>query len=130
MPLPLALARGLAASRVVFGAALVAAPRATASVWVGPRRAARPETAVLGRGLGARDAALGAATLAALGGDDPRAARAALAACLLSDGTDCLATFAARRRLPTATAAFTIAAAAGSTAIAAAALIAQQRPAR
>jgi uncharacterized protein DUF4267 len=126
MPLALTLARALAASRVLFGAAIVAAPHATASVWIGPRRAARPEAAVLGRALGARDFALGAATLGALAGGRRREIRAALAACVLSDGTDFLATLAARRALPTAPAAFSALAAAGSTAIAVAALATQE----
>jgi hypothetical protein len=128
MPLALRLVRALAASRILFGAAIIAAPHAAATVWIGPRRAARAEAAVLGRGLGARDIALGAATLGAFADGDPREIRAALAACVLSDGTDFLATLAARRDLPTAPAAFSALAAAGSTAIALAALAAQ-RPA-
>jgi hypothetical protein len=116
------LARALGASRVLFGAAIVVAPRLTAAVWVGPRRAARPEATVLGRALGARDTALGVATLRAFSSKDPNLVRAAMAACVLCDGTDLLATLAARRRLPTATASFTALAAGGSTAIALAAL--------
>lgn len=120
--LPLQLARALAASRVLFGAGIIAAPRLTASVWVGPRRAASAEAAVLGRALGARDTALGAATLGAFASKDTRLIRAALAACALCDGTDLLATLAERRRLPSGPAAFSALAAGGSTAIALAAL--------
>jgi hypothetical protein len=116
------LARALAASRVLFGAAIVVAPRPTASVWVGPRRAARAEATVLGRALGARDTALGVATLGALARKDPALVRAAMAACVLCDGTDLMATLAARRRLPSGPAAFSALAAGGSTAIALAAL--------
>src|SRR3954454_4998771 len=123
MPLPLTLARALAASRVVFGAGLIAAPRTAASFWVGRRRAGRPEARALGRGLGGRELALGAATLGAFAHDDPRVLRAALAACALCDGTDLLATLATRRQLPAAPALFTIAAAGGATAIAVAALL-------
>ena len=126
MPLALTLARGLGAGRVLFGTAILAAPHAAASVWIGPRGAARPEVAVLGRALGARDLVLGAATLGAFAGGRRGEIRAALAACVLSDGTDLLATLAARRALPTAPAAFSALAAAGSTAIALAALAAQQ----
>jgi hypothetical protein len=118
----LQLARALAAARVLFGAAIVVAPRATASVWVGPRRAARPEAAVLGRALGARDAALGVATLGAFARQDPTLISAAMAACVACDGTDLLATLAARRRLPSGPAAFTALAAGGATAVALAAL--------
>jgi hypothetical protein len=118
----LGAARALAASRVLFGAGIVAAPRLTASVWIGPRRAARPESTVLGRALGARDTALGAATLAAFSTKDPKLMRAAMAACVLCDGTDLAATLAARRHLPSGPAWFSALAAGGSTAIAAAAL--------
>jgi hypothetical protein len=122
MSLPQTLARALAAGRVLFGAAIVVAPRRAAAVWVGPRGAARPEATVLGRALGARDLALGVATLGAFARREPPLVRAALAACVFSDGTDCLATLAARRRLPSAPAAFSALTAAGSTAIALAAL--------
>jgi hypothetical protein len=118
----LQLARALAASRVLFGASIVVAPRVTASIWVGPRRAARPEATVLGRALGARDTVLGAATLAAFSRKDTTLIRAALAACVLCDGTDLLATLAARRRLASGPALFSALAAGGSTAIAVAAL--------
>jgi hypothetical protein len=57
---------------VLFGAAMMVAPRPIAAVWVGPRRAARPEVVVLGRALGARDLALGVATLAAFGDSSAR----------------------------------------------------------
>jgi hypothetical protein len=122
MPLVHQLARALGASRVLFGAGIVVAPRLTASVWIGPRRAARPEATVLGRALGARDAALGAATLGAFASKDPKLIRAALASCVLCDGTDLLATLAARRRLPSGPATFSALAAGASTAIALAAL--------
>jgi hypothetical protein len=126
------LARGLAVSRVVFGAAIIAAPRLSASVWIGPRRASRPEAMVLGRALGARDLVLGVAAAKALWGPDPQQARAALVACAVCDGTDLLATVAARGRLPGGPAAFSGLAAATSTAISLAALAATtgtaQRP--
>jgi hypothetical protein len=124
----LQLARALAASRVLFGAAIVVAPRVTASVWVGPRRAGRPEAAVLGRALGARDVALGVATLGAFGRQDPDLVRAAMAACAACDGTDLLATLAARRRLPSGSAGFSALAAGGATAVALAALRATRTP--
>jgi hypothetical protein len=122
------LARALGAGRVLFGAGIVAAPRLTASVWVGPRRAARPEATVLARALGARDAALGAATLGAFASKDSNLVRAAMAACVLCDGTDLVATLAARRHLPSGPAGFSALAAAGATAIAAAALASLSGP--
>jgi hypothetical protein len=125
----LSLARALGASRILFGAGIVAAPRLTASVWIGPRRAARPEATVLGRALGARDTALGAATLGAFASKDPKLIRAAMAACVLCDGTDLLATLAARRRLPAGPAWFSALAAGGSTAVAVAALATTARAA-
>jgi hypothetical protein len=118
----LQLARALGASRVAFGAGIIVAPRLTAAVWIGPQRAARPEATVLGRALGARDAALGAATLSAFTSKDPSLIRAAMAACVLSDGTDLLATLAARRHLPSGPAWFSALAAGASTAVALAAL--------
>jgi hypothetical protein len=124
----LPLARALAASRILFGAGIVVAPRLAASVWIGSRRAARPEAAVLGRALGARDTALGAATLRALASKDPKLIRATMAACVLCDGTDLFATLAARRRLLSGPALFSALAAGGSTAIALAALATTQAP--
>jgi hypothetical protein len=118
----LLLARALGASRVLFGVGIVVAPRLAASFWVGSRRAARTEAVVLGRGLGARDAALGLATLGAFATKDTKLIRAAMAACVLSDGTDLMATLAARRRLPSGPAAFTALAAGGATATALASL--------
>src|SRR4051812_3011033 len=122
----LQLARALGASRVLFGAAIVVAPGLTASVWVGPRRAARPEAKVLGRALGARDAALGTATLGAFAAEDTNLIRAAMAACALCDGTDLLATLAARRHLPAGPAAFSALAAGGATAVAVVAFTTRQ----
>jgi hypothetical protein len=57
---------------------------------------------VLARALGARDAALGAVTLAAMQSGQPL--RPLVLAGLVCDGTDLLATHAARERLPAAAA--------------------------
>jgi hypothetical protein len=124
----LLLARALGAGRIAFGAGIVITPRLTAAVWIGPRRAARPEAAVLGRALGARDAALGAATLSAFASKDPNLIRAAMAACVLSDGTDLLATLAARRHLPPGPAWFSALAAGASTMVALTALATTRTP--
>jgi len=70
-------------------------------MWVG-RDGSRPGGQVLARALGARDTALGAGTLAALRGGGPTAPW--VLGGLLCDGTDLLATHAARERLPAAAA--------------------------
>jgi hypothetical protein len=127
---PLPVARAVASSRVLFGAAIIAAPRLTAGFWVGPRRARGPETAVLGRALGARDVALGVLSLQALRRGDPSATRAAMVVCAACDGTDLLATLAERRRLPSITAGVGAASALGATAVAIAAALAADRAAR
>ena len=59
------LARGIAAGRLGFGVALLAAPERLTGPWLGRRDARRAGTVVAVRGLGARDLALGAGTLAA-----------------------------------------------------------------
>lgn len=71
------LARGLAATRVALGVALVAAPQVAAWPWLGRAGAGEPSTQLAVRGLGARDVALGVGTLVALrrGGEVRQAAR-------------------------------------------------------
>jgi hypothetical protein len=78
-------AAAIAAGRLAFGAALIARPGKVASGWLGPD-ADRPAVAIAIRGLGARDIALSAGALAALG-DEDRLARwvGAAAACDLAD---------------------------------------------
>ncbi len=60
------LGTAVAVIRTGIGTALVVAPRRIARMWLGPD-ADSSTTALLARALGARDAALGAATLATLG---------------------------------------------------------------
>jgi hypothetical protein len=91
----------ISASRVALGAALVARPDLATSMWVGAD-GRRPGGKVLARALGARDAALGAGTLTALRGGQP--VKLWVLAALLADGTDLLATHAARHQLPRAAA--------------------------
>jgi hypothetical protein len=76
---------------------MVANPPLVTSGWVG-RDGSRPGGQVITRALGARDAALGAATLAAVRSGQPL--RALVLAGLACDATDLLATHAARDRLP------------------------------
>jgi hypothetical protein len=94
-------ARGLLsqlnAGRVVLGTGLIARPQMATSMWVG-RDGERPGGQVLARALGARDAALGAGTLAALHTGQP--IMPWVLGGLLCDATDLLATHAGRDHLP------------------------------
>jgi hypothetical protein len=91
------LARLVAAARLGFGIGLIAAPGRVTARWLGAD-AARPGTQVVTRGLGARDVALGAGALAA---GEPELVPW-VAAAIVSDAVDCIATLAAGRSLPTA----------------------------
>ena len=91
------LLTSLNAGRVVLGAGLIARPQMATSMWVG-RDGERPGGQVLARALGARDAALGAGTLAALSRGHP--VLLWVLGGLVCDATDLLATHAARDRLP------------------------------
>ncbi len=87
-------ARMLAAGRVLIGATLLAAPDFAAGPWVGDH--ARTSGArVVVRALGARDAALGAGTLAAVG--DRTQLRRWLIASTACDAADFVATLAGPR---------------------------------
>jgi len=94
------LAIGLAANRILFGVAFLAAPAATGSGWIG-RDAKRTPVKLLLRAVGARDLVLGAGALAALTAErcDPRSWMATQAVC---DVADLAATFAARDSIPEA----------------------------
>ena len=81
----------------MLGASLIVRPEIGTGRWVGGD-GSRPGGQVLARGLGARDAALGAGTLAALRGGGPTLPW--VLGGLLADATDLLATHAARDRLP------------------------------
>ncbi len=69
-----AVARALGIGRIAFGAGLLALPRATGVAWLG-EPAEEPGGQLAVASLGARDLALGAGTVWALGGRgrDPRA---------------------------------------------------------
>src|SRR5829696_7406680 len=99
------LALGLAANRSLFGAGFVLSPEKTAKSWIGPV-ATSGGGGVMVRAAGARDLALGAGAIAALRGRGD--ARAWFAAHLVSDATDVLATWAARRELGPARTAYAI----------------------
>jgi hypothetical protein len=118
------LALGLAANRILFGAGFMLSPEKTAKSWVGPV-AASAGAGVMIRTAGARDVALGAGTLTALHGyADPRPW---FAAHLVSDATDVVATWTARRELGPARSLYAIAVGSASTAVATAYLIGQAK---
>jgi hypothetical protein len=91
------IARLVAAGRVGFGVALMLAPERLTTLWLGDD-AARTGTRVVTRGLGARDLALGAGALAA-GPDD---LQRWVAAGIVADAADLVATVAAGDSLPVA----------------------------
>jgi hypothetical protein len=87
----------LATGRAVLGLAVLVAPEAVTSRWLGAQ-ASHPAVRYLARSIGARDLALGILALRTL--QDPRVAPQVLAACALADSADALATVAARSQLP------------------------------
>jgi hypothetical protein len=112
-------ARLIAAGRVLIGSVLFAAPDLVATSWVGDD--ARTDGArVIVRALGARDAALGAGTLAAAG--DAAQLRRWLLASSASDAADFVATLAGPRT-PARTAVLGLAAAASVAGVIAAASV-------
>jgi hypothetical protein len=94
---PRQAARMMSIGRVAIGAALMAAPGLATSTWIG-KRGLTPGADVFARALGARDLGIGVAVLAALGGQG--SLRVSLAAGVLADTTDLLATIAQRDGLP------------------------------
>jgi hypothetical protein len=118
------LARTIAAGRLGFGLALIAAPEQFTGVWLG-RDAARPGTQITTRGLGARDLALGAGALAS----SESALRPWVAAAVLGDAADLIATVGAGDSIPLAGRVLVGSLAAGATALGLAALAGLSRPA-
>ena len=114
---PKTAATAFAVSRVIFGLGLVLAPGRAGASWIGRKAAARPQTQVFARALGARDAVFGAGALHALRRDEPDVARLWVMGAAVADGTDVLAALAARRHLPRTLLAFVLAAAAVYTAV-------------
>ncbi len=88
----------LAVGRVGVGAGLAAAPQPLAAMWVGDEAAASPQTQMLARSLGVRDAVIGAGTALAL--VRGRSARSWFLAGALCDVADLAATAVAREHLP------------------------------
>ena len=105
----------LAAGRAALGACVVVAPRDVTARWLGRENAEHPVVGDLAISLGARDVALGLATLRAL--DDPRLGPGLVAACAAVDAADVAGTALAREHLPAAGAAGTIAFAGAAAAV-------------
>jgi hypothetical protein len=118
-------ARLIAAGRIGFGVALILTPGRVTARWLGPD-ASRAGTHVVARGLGARDLALGAGALAA-----PDAQLGPwVAAALVADTADLVATLAAGDSLPRAGRALAGAVASGGAVLGAIALAGlRQKPA-
>ena len=91
-------ARLLAAGRATLGVAVLAAPERVTARWLGQGNAEKPVVIDLARSLGARDLALGIATLQTL--DDAVLGPRVQALCALVDSVDALATLLAREQLP------------------------------
>ena len=104
--------------RVAYGAGLIAAPTRLAQRWLGPAAESAPTQVPL-RGLGAREALIHGAALAAAQTGAPL--RPWLAASIAGDLTDIVATAAGRDQLPAGSAVVTLVVA-GSSALISAAL--------
>ncbi len=88
----------LAAGRVALGGAVLVAPERVMTRWLGAENARHGGVRDLGRGLAARDIALGLAALQTL--DDPVLGPRIQLAAAFADGVDALATFIERDSLP------------------------------
>jgi hypothetical protein len=104
----------LAAGRAALGVAVLTAPERVTAGWLGPDHASHPVVQDLARSLGARDVALGLATLWTL--DDPAVSARVQGACAVVDTVDALATIIARKALPTKGVLGTVAVAGGAAA--------------
>lgn len=95
---PRTLVTGIALGRLVFGVALVAAPRtAVGQGWIGAE-AQRPAAGVLLRAVGARDIALAVGTLIAL--KQGSSLKPWVLGGAIADGTDFVATLTAGQGIP------------------------------
>jgi hypothetical protein len=126
MSLPRTAAAVIAAGRLAFGVGLFAVPERIASGWLGPDAGRAPAKIAL-RGLGARDIAISAGTLAALRGDDDRLAQW-VAAAIGCDASDVLATLLAPSDALPGNARWGTVALGGGTALAGVAVLTALRP--
>ena len=111
---PRLLAQLIAGGRVAVGVGLFAAPQVITRHWVGEKEGDRLGTRVMAMGLGARDLAIGAGTLSALGGD---AAKPWLAASAAADLLDLAATLRNAGDMPTSSVIGTVVVAGGAAAL-------------
>lgn len=88
------IALAIAGGRVLFGTALMIDPARAAGLWVG-HHAHDERSKALARGLGVRDAALGAGVLLSLSRGDTGESSRWIAFSALSDSVDMVATVAA-----------------------------------
>jgi hypothetical protein len=88
----------IAAGRAALGTAVLVAPERIMSHWLGAENARLGPVKDLGRGLAARDIAMGLAVLQTL--DDPVVGPRIQLACALADGIDAIATVIERDSLP------------------------------
>lgn len=111
------LVRALAVGRIVFGAAMLAAPERAGKAWIGKRAAKHSGTQAVTQGFGARDVALGVGALQALArGQDARTWVGIAALCDVAD----LGATVARDDLPSGGRALVTALASGAILISAA----------
>jgi hypothetical protein len=108
------IAKQMAYGRIAFGAAMLVQPEPLARVWLGSVAQSRG-VQVLTATFGARDSALGAGAAYALHAG--RDVRPWLLAGAFADTVDAVTTFAARRSLPAAGAAGTVALATAAAAL-------------
>jgi hypothetical protein len=102
----------IAAGRVALGAAVLIAPERVMTRWLGEDNARHGGVKDLGRGLAARDIALGMAALSTL--DDPTIGPRVQLGCALADGADTLSTLLERESLPRVGVVGTVAVAGGA----------------
>jgi hypothetical protein len=102
----------LASGRAALGVVVLAAPERVMSRWLGSENARRGAVKDLGRGLAARDIALGLAVLQTL--DDPVLGPRVQLGAAFADGIDMLAAILERDSLPGAGVFGTVAIAGGS----------------
>jgi hypothetical protein len=121
----LSAGRAIAAGRIAAGLALLLAPGRTSRAWVGDHG---PAGEVLTRCVGIRDLVMGGIALHTV--DHPQVGPRWVATCALADTVDGVASYAARRALPTVGGVIVPAVAAGSAVVGFAAAVVLRRRAK
>jgi hypothetical protein len=93
-----AAARGFAFTRLGAGAVMLALPRTSARLWLGPDTAKAPATPAVMRSVGGREVALAIGAIEAVQRDG--AVRPWVFAGIVSDGADVIGALLSWRRLP------------------------------